>query len=219
MNVLANDRGGANIAEILFGAVSPSGKLPVTFYRNEDLDAMPAFTDYAMKDRTYRYFTGTPLYPFGYGLTYGDCKAQIAGTEILKSSEGEKAETGQGAFGSADPGQSAVGSDFAGVRISITAQNEGRETDDVLQIYVKDLESPCAVPGPQLAGFRRIHLGGGEERTYEIDLPARAFTSVDEAGIRAIRGKRFCIYAGFQQPGARSEELTGASCAAVEIEV
>ena len=165
------------------------------------------------------YFTGTPLYPFGYGLTYGDCKAQIAGTEILKSSEGEKAETGQGAFGSADPGQSAVGSDFAGVRISITAQNEGRETDDVLQIYVKDLESPCAVPGPQLAGFRRIHLGGGEERTYEIDLPARAFTSVDEAGIRAIRGKRFCIYAGFQQPGARSEELTGASCAAVEIEV
>ena len=212
-------RGGANIAEILFGAVSPSGKLPVTFYRNEDLDAMPAFTDYAMKDRTYRYFTGTPLYPFGYGLTYGDCKAQIAGTEILKSSEGEKAETGQGAFGSADPGQSAVGADFAGVRVSVTAQNEGRETDDVLQIYVKDLESPCAIPGPQLAGFRRIHLAGGEERTYEIDLPVRAFTSVDEAGIRAIRGKKFCIYAGFQQPGARSEELTGASCAAVEIEV
>ncbi len=210
-------RGGANIAEILFGAVSPSGKLPVTFYKNEDLDAMPAFTDYSMKDRTYRYFTGTPLYPFGYGLTYGNCEAQIAGTEILKGTEEDKAVTGQSAFGPGVPGVSESGT--AGVRASITVRNDGRETDDVLQIYVQDLESPCAVINPQLAGFRRIHLAGGEERTYEIDLPARAFTSVDEDGVRAIRGKRFRIFAGFQQPGARSEELTGASCAVTEVEV
>ena len=84
---------------------------------------------------------------------------------------------------------------------------------------MQDLESPCAVINPQLAGFRRIHLAGGEERTYEIDLPARAFTSVDEDGVRAIRGKRFRIFAGFQQPGARSEELTGASCAVTEVEI
>ena len=64
--------GGKAVAEILFGQVSPSGKLPVTFYKNEALDTMPAFTDYAMTERTYRYYTGTPLYPFGYGLTYGD---------------------------------------------------------------------------------------------------------------------------------------------------
>ena len=64
--------GGKAVAEILFGQVSPSGKLPVTFYYNEALDTMPAFTDYAMTERTYRYYTGTPLYPFGYGLTYGD---------------------------------------------------------------------------------------------------------------------------------------------------
>ena len=65
--------GGKAVAELLFGKASPSGKLPVTFYRNADLAAMPAFTDYTMRDRTYRYFRGTPLYPFGYGLSYGAC--------------------------------------------------------------------------------------------------------------------------------------------------
>ncbi len=65
-------RGGSAVAELLFGDASPSGKLPVTFYRNEQLDEMPAFTDYAMRGRTYRFFGGEPLYPFGYGLSYAD---------------------------------------------------------------------------------------------------------------------------------------------------
>ena len=71
-------RGGRSVADILLGAVSPSGKLPVTFYRNEQLSRMPEFTDYSMAGRTYRYLEEAPLYPFGYGLTYGDCRVAAA---------------------------------------------------------------------------------------------------------------------------------------------
>ena len=71
-------RGGRTVADILLGAVSPSGKLPVTFYRNGQLSRMPEFTDYSMAGRTYRYLEDAPLYPFGYGLTYGDCRVAAA---------------------------------------------------------------------------------------------------------------------------------------------
>jgi len=107
--------GGRAVAKLLFGEVSPSGKLPVTFYRSEALSEMPDFTDYAMTGRTYRYYRGEPLYPFGYGLSYGACEVTAL------SADREK----------------------AAVRI---VNREPRDTDEVLELYLKDEQSPYAMP-------------------------------------------------------------------------
>ena len=183
-------KGGQDVADILFGDVSPSGKLPVTFYRSTD--DLPDFRDYSMKNRTYRYFTGTPLYPFGYGLTYGKCRAKEM--EVTASADG------------------------ATVKVKVV--NEGSvKTSDVLQIYVKDTGYELAVPNPQLAGFERFELGAGEEKEITVELPRRAFTSVDEEGNRDVFSHSFKVYAGTNQPDERSKELTGVSCIEKDVTI
>ena len=176
--------GGKALADILFGAVSPSGKLPVTFYENAD--RLPAFDDYRMTNRTYRYTRENILYPFGYGLTYSKTVCSDLRTD----------------------GQTA----------SVKIENIGTaETDEVVQFYMKD-DSSCAVPYPALCGFARITLKPGEKKTVTIQIPRRAYESVDSNGVREIRGTNYTLYAGTCQPDPLSEQLTGTACVSAAID-
>ena len=186
-------RGGNDVAKILFGEVSPSGKLPVTFYG--DGKDLPEFTDYSMKNRTYRYYEGVAEYPFGYGLTYGDCAAEAVEVNLTKN-----------------------GSELTGADLKVKVVNKGSvATDEVLQVYIKDMDSAFAVRNHSLCGFKRINLSSGEEKVVELHVDARAFTSVDEDGNREIFAKNFKLFAGFSQPDKRSEELTGHKCVSADV--
>ena len=180
-------RGGKAVAELLFGDVSPSGKLPVTFYHNEALAEMPEFTDYSMKDRTYRYYTGTPLYPFGYGLSYADMQL------------------------------SELSADRDCACVTITNHSD-ISADEVIELYIKDNLSPDAPVNPVLCGFARVHLDPGAEKLLTIPIQQRAFTVVTETGERIPGSGSWTLYAGFGQPDARTEELTGQKCLSVPVQ-
>lgn len=189
-------RGGKSIAEVLFGEVSPSGKLPVTFYNG--LEQLPEFTDYAMKGRTYRYMEGEAQYPFGFGLTYG----RVAVTEAVVTEVSEKKEP----FGLPD------------VKVKVAAVNDGTyDTDDVVQIYVKNTDSANAVKNPALCAFQRIHVKAGQRVETELTVSGRAFTVVNDKGERMADGTHCKLYVGTMQPDARSKALTGME--PVELEV
>jgi len=174
-------RGGKAAADILFGNTSPSGKLPITFYRN--IEDLPEFTDYSMKNRTYRYYERTPLYPFGYGLTYGEveCMEAVAG----EAEEGE-------------------------IAVHVKVKNQGQfATDDVIQLYLKNKDSEFAVRNTSLCGFKRINLAAGEEKEVEMGISKSSFKIYDNEGHRRLDGSQYEIYAGTSQPDERSVKLTG----------
>lgn len=185
-------RGGEVLAKIIFGELSPSGKLPVTFY--EDAAQLPDFEDYSMKGRTYRYFEGKPLYPFGYGLTYADVDLTgviCNGRKAAKNStiEQEKMQNPQ---------------------IQATVRNNSNfAQQEVIQVYIKALDSVHTAPGGKLCGFARVSLLPNEEKTITIPIDEKALTVVDEDGKRITDGTHFGISVGFGQPDARTKELTG----------
>ncbi|MBU9743938.1 glycoside hydrolase family 3 C-terminal domain-containing protein [Lachnospiraceae bacterium ASD3451] len=182
-------RGGKSAADILFGRCSPSGKLPVTFYK--DLDELPPFEDYSMKNRTYRYMKTQALYPFGYGLTYG--KVEVLGITPEKLD--------------------------AEARLKVKIKNTGKvKTDEVLQIYIRNLDSAYADENYHLCGFKRICTEPGQEAELDFCVEEREFTVVDDEGRRFRDGKRFRFYAGFHQPDKRSCELSGSGVMQVELE-
>ena len=175
-------RGGKAIADILFGKTSPSGKLPITFYAS--LDNLPDFTDYSMRNRTYRYIEEKPLYPFGYGLTYGDviCTDAVLEEEVKLNED---------------------------IKIKVSAKNRGKVgTEDVIQVYIKDEESQYAVRNTSLCGFKRIFLNPGEEKEIHMTIPFEALKVVNDEGERILDSKKFILYIGVSGADERSIELT-----------
>lgn len=186
-------RGGKAVADILFGNCSPSGKLPVTFYRNTE--NLPEFTDYSMKGRTYRYMEDDALYPFGYGLTYGRAAVEAAALTNIPSADSD-------------------------IEISATVKNAGdTDIEEVVQVYIKDMDSPLAVRNYSLCGFKRIALKAGETKTLNMTIDNRAMMVVDEDGERSVAGKNFTLYVGISQPDARSVELIGTKPAEIKFAI
>jgi beta-glucosidase len=140
--------GGRAVGEVLFGAVNPSGHLSVTFYRATA--DMPAFSDYSMSNRTYRYFSGKPLYAFGHGLSY------------------TKFEYSNGALASNKTPLNGT------VKVTFTVKNTGsRDGDDVAQVYYRHVNSKVPQPLQSLCGFSRLSLKQGESKTVTVEVPTQ----------------------------------------------
>ncbi len=174
--------GGRAVAEVLFGDVAPSGKLPLTFPRS--VDQLPPYEDYAMAGRTYRYMTAEPLYPFGFGLSY----TRFAYGDLTLDSD-----------------HIAVG-ETLGVRCTVS--NAGAvEAEEVVQWYLSDLEASVPVPLHKLVGFQRLRLAPGERRSLEFTIRPEMLALVDEEGQRRLEPGQFRITAGGCSPGARGIAL------------
>ena len=184
------EEGGAALADILFGEVSPSGKLPVTFY--QDLEGLPAFTDYSMAGRTYKYTKRPAQYPFGFGLTYGD--VAVTGVRALDP-EGEKTET----FG--------VGKDLI---LQVDTENRGEKTGDVIEVYLRITDAADQKDlNWSLVGFRKAFWEAGERKTLRIPIPAASFLTVNEEGERVPEGTVAELHVGTSQPDAVSIRKAG----------
>jgi beta-glucosidase len=170
------EAGGTAVAEALAGDFSPAGRLPITFYKS--VEQLPAFEDYSMANRTYRYFTGDPLYPFGYGLSY--TTFQYSNPQI-----------------SSDPN-----SDDNTATISAKVTNRGTmDGDEVAQLYLTH-EGVAGTSLKELRGFQRIHLARGETLTVTFTLRERDLSIVDADGKRRIVPGTIKAWIGGGQPAA-----------------
>jgi len=192
-------RGGKVIADMLFGELSPSGKLPITFY-NDTAD-LPDFEDYSMKGRTYKYLTATPLYPFGYGLSYGD--ADITAVEV----NGQAVAAGAKVAYAED------------MKVCVEVTNKSNMAlGEVVQVYIKDNDSAFAPTNGKLCGFARVNMKAGETVKVCVPVDEDAFTVVNDAGKKAKDGKNFTVSVGFGQADARTKELTGKEALVFTVE-
>jgi len=170
--------GGTAIGETLAGVNNPSGRLPVTFY--DGVADLPAFTDYSMAQRTYRYFTGTPLFPFGFGLSY--TRFSYAAPRLSKA----RVKAGES------------------VGVDVTVRNVGAVAgDEVAQLYLSFPAAP-GMPVRALKGFRRVHLAPGMSERVHFDLSPRDISSVSADGRRSVTPGRYRLTIGGGQPGGQA---------------
>jgi len=167
--------GGEAIADVLFGDYNPSGKLPVTFYA-QDSD-LPDFESYDMKGRTYRYFEGKALYPFGYGLSYTNfAYSSLRLPKECRTTDKE-------------------------IKVSVAVKNTGKiDGEEVVQLYVSHPDKKILVPITSLKGFERIQLKKGEQRQVTFSLLPEDLSCVDENGIRKVLPGTVKIYVGGSSP-------------------
>jgi beta-glucosidase len=186
-------QGGKAIASLIFGDYSPAARLPITFYKTTE--ELPPFTDYSMKNRTYRYMKNEALYPFGYGLSY----TKFEYTDMKLSNKtvilGNK------------------------ISLSVKVKNIGRyKSDEVVQVYLKALEEIDA-PKWQLSGFKRINLKPGEERELTFDITPRQMAVIDNEGKCISKPGTFEVFVGGSQPDERSQKLSGTKVLSAKFEL
>jgi beta-glucosidase len=185
------EEGGDAIADVLFGNYNPAGRLPVTFYSS--VKDLPPFEDYNMKGRTYRYFEGTPLYEFGYGLSYSTFKySNLKTPSTVKTNEI--------------------------VKVFAEIENTGKmDGDEVAQLYIKLLDAKVPVPIYSLQGFKRIFLKAGEKKIVEFELKPEQFSIIDNDNKRVIVPGRMQLYIGGGLPSQKSLQLETVLPAEVKI--
>jgi beta-glucosidase len=170
------EEGGTAIAEVLFGDYNPAGRLPVTFYKA--VGQLPAFDNYQMDGRTYRFFKGEPLYPFGHGLSYTRFKYSGLTVSSPRVAPAEK------------------------VVVSAEVENSGsREGDEVVQLYLTDIDASVRVPIRTLAGVERVHLKPGERRVIKFTIEPRQLAVITNDGRTVVEPGDFKITIGGKQPG------------------
>jgi beta-glucosidase len=175
--------GGTAIAETLLGSNNPAGRLPVTFYRS--IDDLPAFDDYSMKGRTYRYSTASPLFAFGDGLSYTTFAYHHAALSAVKIVAGDS------------------------LSLNVSVENTGAlDGDEVVEVYLTPpANGPAPTPIRSLIGFTRVHLAAHETRDVAIAIDPRNLSMVDAIGHRAILPGQYLIAVCGHQPDANTPTL------------
>lgn len=190
----SGERGGEALARILFGKANPSGKLPVTFYYEDQ--RLPEFTDYSMQGRTYRYLEQKSWYPFGYGLSY----TRFAYEEPELFFVNEDGSSQQVLFHQT----------VKELKVRVTVQNTGEMTGaEIAECYLRYEGEAFEKPNHKLIAFRKVTLKPGEKKRVTLHIPAKRVFSVGKDGKQVLYPGEYTLFLGGSQPDERSRELLG----------